>query len=97
MCKLLFLLRKAALQSHDNRLHSFSSALLCCVFRIINAEVPVLLSIRERSVNTTLPVVTINHLKPSTRYIFHVAACDNEGPGSEMAQVAVETTSEGDD
>lgn len=52
---------------------------------------------RKRSVNTTLPVVTINHLKPSTRYVLHVAACDNEGPGSEMAQVAVETTSEGDD
>ena len=50
---------------------------------------------RERSVNTTLPGVTVNHLKPSTSYVFNVAACDGEGPWSEMAQVSVETPSEG--
>jgi neogenin len=52
---------------------------------------------RERSLNTSSPGVTIDQLKPSTQYVFQVAAVTNTGLLLDKAEITVETQAEVED
>ena len=51
---------------------------------------------RERVLNTSALEATIQHLKPSSKYLFRVAAYTDQTLGKESTEVTVQTQTEGE-